>query len=123
SDAAAARFAYSTLPDVLRETTLGGNLSWFFDRRAHLGATAYAATIAWQPGGMALDFQEFARYPRGGGFGAVGVDGSVGLGATDVFVEATRSFDHTPVGQGGGGDLAAILRTVTTLGAHELETA
>jgi hypothetical protein len=122
-DDAAPRFAYSTLPDLVRESTLGGNLSWFFDRRAHLGATAYASSIAWQPGGLALDFQESARYPRGGGFGAVGVDGSLGLGPTDVFVEAARSFDRTPAGQGGGGDLGAILRTVTTLGAHELETA
>lgn len=121
--APAGRFAYSTLPEVLRETTLGGNATWYFDRRAHLGATAYGSSIAWRPGGMQLDFQESARYPRGGSFGAVGVDAALGLGATDVFVEVTRSFDGTPAQQGGGGDLGAILRTTTTLAAHELETA
>jgi hypothetical protein len=112
------RFSYQTLPDMFRETTVGGNVSYFTGPTTHVGATWYLSSIDWLTEGIDLDFQEYSRYPRGGAFGAVGVDGALRVNDADVFVEVTRSFDRTP---GGGGDFGAILRTVAAFRKQELE--
>jgi hypothetical protein len=108
-----AAVSYQTLPAMYRETLLGGNVSYFSGRRTHVGLTAYGADIRWLARGIDLDFQEWSSRPRGGSFGAIGIDAAWGQGTTDLFVEVARSLDSTP---GGGGDIGALVRSVTASG-------
>jgi hypothetical protein len=120
------RFSYHTLPDMFAETIVGGNVSYYKNRRAHIGVTGYGADIHWLTDGIDLDFQEWSAYPYGGGFGAVGVDGQWGSGRTDIYLEVARSFDSMPDDDardiGGGGGLGALLRTTATFPKSEVET-
>jgi hypothetical protein len=102
---------FQTLPDLFTEMLAGGNVAYSPTRRSHIGVTGYGADVSWAPDGMDLDFQEWSRLPYGGPFGAVGVDGAIGVGMFDVFGEVTRSFDSMPDGDGGG--YGAVLREVT----------
>ncbi|HUU01903.1 MAG TPA: helix-hairpin-helix domain-containing protein [Myxococcota bacterium] len=111
------RFSFQTLPDMYNELLGGGNFSYFFNRRSHLGVTGYGASVSWLTQGLDLDFQEWSRLPYGGPFGAVGVDGAWGVGMLDLFFEAARSFDGQPAGGGYG----AIARATLTLRKHEFE--
>jgi hypothetical protein len=114
------RFSFQTLPNMYADLTGGGNISYSMGRRGRIGFTGYGSSVNWLVEGMELDFQEWARYPFGGPFGAVGVDGSYGFDKYDFFAELTRSFDSMP---DGGGGLAGILRWVTTFEKNnELET-
>ncbi len=88
---------------------MGGN--------AKLGITGYGATNFWHSGDLRLDFQESARTPAGGPFGAIGADAEYDLGKLHFFLEGTRSFDSS----GTGGDIAALQRTTFSLDKHELE--
>ena len=83
-----------------------------------MGLTGYGSTPRWLVRGAQLDFQELARKPFGGPFGAVGVNAAFGFGPQDFFAELTRSFD-TQVG--GGGGYGALLRSVTTLATTEVD--
>ena len=120
------RFSFQTLPDVYAEMVGGGNITYRFDRRAHVGVTGYRADVRWLLEGLELDFQEWSRTPFGGPYGAIGADAGYGVGNTDIFAEVARSFDSMPttaaVGPGGGGGMGAVARTVTTWGKNELET-
>ncbi len=111
------RFKQHTLPDMFNELLGGGNVSYFFDRRTHLGVTGYGADISWLVQGLDLDFQEWSRLPYGGPFGAVGLDVAWGRDRLDLFLEAARSFD----GQPAGGGWAVILRSTVTWKKHEFE--
>lgn len=111
------RFSYQTLPDMYNELLGGGNFSYFFNRRSHIGVTGYGASVSWLTEGIDLDFQEWSRTPYGGPFGAVGLDGAWGAGMLDLFFEAARSFD----GQPAGGGFAAIARATLTLHKQEFE--
>lgn len=120
--------SYQTLPRMFREHTSGGNVSYFFNRRSWIGATGYGTAIKWLPG-KEYDFQEWARTPFGGPFGAVGLNGSWGYRWSDLGVEVARSFDSMARATGGqpgdskgGGGFAAILRHTATWGRHEIET-
>ncbi len=113
-----ARFLSRSLPDVLRELAGGGHLTVGFSPRAKVGVTGWGAWPVWAVEGVALDFQEHARYPEGGGFGAVGVDAAWGTGPVDLFFEGARSFDGI-AGRGGG--FGALQRTVLGDGWRELE--
>lgn len=110
--------SFASLPAVLAEGLGGANASYFWRDRAHLGITGYGAVPRWLVEGVDLDFQEFARKPFGGPFGAVGVNAAYGFARQDFFVEATRSFDRQT---GGGGGWGTIVRSVTTLDAGELD--
>jgi len=115
-----ARFSFTTLPDLYTEMLAGGNLTYAAGRRSHVGVTGYGADVSFRPQGIDLDFQEYSRLPYGGPFGAIGMDGAVGLGMFDVFGEVTRSLDSMADGEGGG--FGALLRTVTTFDKqNELE--
>jgi hypothetical protein len=120
-DAPTSRYAYSMLPDVFDEATAGAHVGWSPGTRTRVGATAYASSVRWRVPGADLDFQEHARWRRGGAFGAVGVDAAVGTGGHDLGVEVTRSFDAVPADQGGGGGFAAVLRGTTARPGQELE--
>jgi hypothetical protein len=104
------RFSYSILPDMFNETLLGANATYFFDDRTHVGTTGYGSTISWLVKGMDLDFQEWSRFPYGGPFGAVGIDGAWGKGFLDLYVEIARGFDSEPA----GGGFAAIVGAIGT---------
>ncbi len=121
--------AYQKLPFMYRDTTAGGNVSYFFNRRSWVGLTGYGTDIKWQTGGKPLDFQEWARVPFGGPFGAVGINGAWGKRWSDLGVEVSRSFDSMLGASGsdktdarGGGGYAAIVRHTASWGAHQLET-
>ncbi|TQF15247.1 hypothetical protein FJV41_14555 [Myxococcus llanfairpwllgwyngyllgogerychwyrndrobwllllantysiliogogogochensis] len=109
-----------TLPGVFSEWAGGANATLALSPRAQVGVTGWAARPVWPVKGAMLDFQPHARYPMGGGFGAVGLDASWGLGAVDLFFEGSRSFDSAP---GGGGSWAALQRTVLSGTGQELELA
>lgn len=114
--ASAAMFA--TLPAMYAEGLAGANASYFWNARAHLGLTGYGSVPRWLVEGAELGFQEFARKPFGGPFGAVGVNAAFGFRAQDFFAEVARSFDAQ---LGGGGGYGAIIRSVTTLPTTELD--
>jgi hypothetical protein len=109
------RFIYSSLPALVQELSGGGHLGLQWGG-ARLGLTGYAAQPIWQVAGAELDFQEWARYPFNGPFGALGADAAYSAGAWRVALEAARSFDslpRAPTGGGGsgGGGFGAIQRT------------
>lgn len=110
-------FSYHTLPNMFNELLGGGNVTYFFSRRAHIGVTGYGADISWLVKGMDLDFQEWAAIPYGGPFGAVGLDFAWGVDLIDIYAEVSRSFDSQPA----GGGWAALLRATTTWPDHEFE--
>lgn len=109
---------YATLPLVGAEALGGAHLGYFWNDRASLSVTGYAAVPTWWVRGVRLDYQESARTPFGGVFGAIGLGGSFGFGRQDFFAELARSFDRQA---GGGGGFGAIVRSVTNLGRGELD--
>ena len=111
-------FTAGTLPRMVVEALGGANVSYFWDRRVHVGLTGYGAVPRWLVDGVALDYQESARKPFGGPFGALGIDFAHGAGVHDLFGELTRSFDAQ---SGGGGGYGAVVRSVTALPAVELD--
>jgi len=117
-DAPASTATFATLPAMYAEALAGANVSYFWHARAHVGITGYGATPRWLVEGVELGFQEIARKPSGGAFGAVGVNAAFGFGPHDLFAEVTRSFDAQV---GGGGGYGAIVRSVTTLPRTELD--
>ena len=117
---------YGTMANMFDEFLGGGNFSWFYDRRTHIGVTGYGADVRWRVEGADLDFKKSARTPFGGPFGAVGVDGTWGRGWADIGIELSRSFDSEktllpPGSEYGGGGYAGILRQTSTFGTHEIE--
>lgn len=118
SDRAQSTATYASLPLAAVEPLAGLSLGYFWSTRRSVMLTGYGATTRWLVRGVALDYQEIARKPFGGPFGALGLGASFGSGRHDIFVEVTRSFDRQ---RGGGGGTAAIVRSVTDLGRGELE--
>jgi hypothetical protein len=116
--ARASAAAFATLAAMYAEGLAGANTSYFWNDRAHLGLTGYGSVPKWLVQGAELGFQEFARKPFGGPFGAIGVDAAFGFGAQDFFAEIARSFDSQV---GGGGGFGAIVRSVTTLSTTEVD--
>lgn len=118
--------SFVTLMNAYDELLGGGNWSWFYDRRTHVGVTGYGATVVWRPEGPKLDFKDTATTPFGGSWGAVGVDMAWGRSWSDLGIELARSFDSMKStlasdADYGGGGYAAIVRQTSTFGAHELE--
>jgi hypothetical protein len=112
------RYAFVTLPHAFDELAAGGNARLELGEATELGFTGYYALPSWRIPGVALDFQEWSRYPFGGGFGALGVSAATHSAALRFFIEGTRSFDHK---RDGGGGLGVIQRSVYAAGDHELE--
>ena len=115
-------FKNETLPNLYSDVLGGANLSYFYNRRTHVGVTGYGASPVWLVQDADLDFQDWARNPYGGAFGAVGADFSWGRRFADVFGEVARSFDsmNKQSGEGGGG-YAALVRNTLTFDNHEIE--
>ncbi|MBL8953387.1 MAG: helix-hairpin-helix domain-containing protein [Myxococcaceae bacterium] len=112
------RARYATLANVWDELAAGGHASFSPIPMFELGLTGYGAMPRWHVPEMQLDFQEYARYPFGGPWGAVGLDGRVTAGAWDFYFEVARSFDSIP---GGGGGWGAVQRSVWGKKKRELE--
>ncbi|MBM7119461.1 hypothetical protein [Archangium primigenium] len=110
-----ARFVSRTLPDVFRELAGGGHAAVGFSPRARLGLTAWGARPVWTLEGLTPDFRVASRFPAGGGYGAVGLDGAWGLGLVDVFVEGARSLTAA------GGGWGALQRVVVGDRARQWE--
>ncbi len=109
---------FSTLPDLYDEVAAGGNANLSLSPTVQVGVTGYYARPLWRTGGPALDFQEYNPTPFGGPTGALGIDGSLGVGPWNLFLELTRSFDSIP---GGGGGFAAVERSAVSFDRQELE--
>lgn len=114
----ASTITFATLPSMYAEGLGGMNLTYFWSERARIGATGYGAMPKWLIHGAKLDFQEIARKPSGGPFGAAGIDAAFGFGVQDFFAEVVRSFDAQ---RGGGGGFGALVRSLTTLPAAEVD--
>jgi hypothetical protein len=117
---------WATLPNLYDELLGGGNMSWFYDRRTHIGVTGYGATTMWRVEGATLDFKDTATTPFGGAWGAVGVDAAWGRRWSDLGIELARSFDSMksllPADANyGGGGFAGIIRQTSTFNGHEIE--
>jgi hypothetical protein len=112
------RHSFQTLPNMYAESTLGANATYRLDRGTHIGITGYSSRINWLVDGMDLDFQDWARVPYGGGFGAVGIDGAYSMIRLNLFGEVAHSFDSM---HDGGGGLAALVRGVYELDNGEVE--
>jgi hypothetical protein len=115
---AASTITFASLPAMYAEALGGMNVTYFWNERARMGSTGYGAVPKWLVRGAKLDFQETARKPFGGPFGAVGIDAAFGFGIQDFFAEVARSFDKQ---LGGGGGFGALVRSVTTLAAVEVD--
>ncbi|HVK82962.1 MAG TPA: hypothetical protein VM513_02595 [Kofleriaceae bacterium] len=117
------RFTFSTLPNVFLEKLVGGNVTYFADRRNSVGATVYYAQEQNLIDGIDLDTQEWSRLPTGRAFGAAGANFSFGRKWLDVFGEAAYSFDKSPAtpATSEGGGPAGILRLTATRKKEELE--
>ncbi len=109
---------FASLPMVVAEGLGGARVSYSWHERAHLGFTGYGSVPQWRVRGVELGFQESAKRPFGGPFGAVGIDAAWGFGRQDFFAELARSFDRQVGGRGGYG---AVLRSVTALPAGEVD--
>lgn len=110
-------YAFKTLPEMWVEPMAGGNATFFFNRRTHIGLTGYGAKPDFLVNGVDLSFQEWARFPYGGGYGAFGADAAWGVDNVDLGVEVARSFD----GEAAGGGYGAIARGTVTWPKNELE--
>jgi len=112
---------YETIPDVFREMLVGGNATYFADRRNWVGVTGYGAKTYGLLNGSSLGYQEWSNRPGAagdGGFGAIGVNAAIGRKWLDVGAEVTRSFDamHPAAGElakGGGGNAGIVTATAT----------
>lgn len=107
-----------TLPRIFGEWLGGLHAAHYWNDRTRVGVTGYGAFPRGLVRGVDLDFQESARTPSGGWFGAIGLSAAYGFARQGFFVEATRSFDRQ---FGGGGGFGAIVRSVTTSAAGEIE--
>ncbi|MEM7436361.1 MAG: hypothetical protein AAF436_14470 [Myxococcota bacterium] len=108
---------FGTLPRVVAEGLAGARLAYSRHERARIGVTGYAAKPRWLVPGVSLGFQETARSPFGGLFGAIGVDAAYGFARQDFFAEFTRGLDSQP----GGGGFAALVRSLTDWPTTELD--
>lgn len=112
------RYAFVTLPHVYDELAAGGNATLELGDASELGLTGYYAQPSWRIRGVSLDFQEWSRYPFGGGFGALGLSAATRSDSVRFFIEVARSFDRKAPRSGGFG---VIQRSVYAAGNHELE--
>lgn len=108
----------STLPAVLNELVFGAHGRLQPVPRFYFGVTGYGAVPLFNVPQLQLDFQEWARTPWNGPYGAVGLDGKLTLGPIDLFAEVTRTFNRIPDEKGGWG---AIVRGAINPKGHQLE--
>jgi hypothetical protein len=117
------RTRYATLPGFFDELAAGGHVDFKPNYALRLGLTGYGAVPFFNtvPPGSAVqpDFQDTARYPNGGAYGAIGIDGQAIVGPVNLHLEVARSFDKALNNQGGG--FGVVQRTTYAPKGHELE--
>lgn len=117
------RVRFSTLPTFFDELAGGGHVDFKPAHQLRFGVTGYGATTFFNtvpPGSVVQpDFQDTARYPNGGAYGALGVDAQAILSDFNFHLELARSFDHALNNKGGG--FAALQRTTYSPKGHEFE--
>lgn len=111
------KLIYSTLPYLFDELLGGAHVDFKPDYRMRLGVTGYGAVPFFHAAPMQLDFQEWSKWPAGGPYGAVGLDGQLDVGDFDFHFEASRSFDRE---LGGGGGWGVVERNTWSPKNHEL---
>ena len=86
-------YLYLTMADAYEEKLVGANVTVHFDERSQVGVTGYGS---WTEVLVAQDaegeFSHSARLPRHSPFGAVGVNGSFGIGDFEIAGEYTRTL-------------------------------
>ena len=81
------RASYMTIPNVFRVGLAGGNFTARFNRRTHLGFTGYGAFMDRTALAGVEDPQTFLiqqRWPSDPGFGAIGINGRLGIGLLNI---------------------------------------
>jgi len=119
SSAPSDRHSFQTLPGVMKELLVGGNVAYRPQRRVQFGITGYGSNTESNVDGIDLDWQEWSSRPFGGSFGALGVSAALGRKWLDVFIEIAHSFDSM---DDGGGGPAGTMRVVASKNKQELET-
>lgn len=114
------RLVYSTLNAAFDELAGGGHVTFKPSHRFTFGVTGFGALPIFSQSPMLLDFQEYSRYPTGGAFGALGLDGQASFKGFNFFIEATHNFDNRPSTRGAGG-WGVEQRTTYDLKGQEFE--
>lgn len=99
---ASTRLVFTTLANLFDELAGGGHVTFKPNHRFTFGVTGFGALPFFPQAPLVLDFQEYARYPSGGAFGAIGFDAHASWKAFNFFLEASHNFDHRVGGTGGG---------------------
>ena len=79
--------SYMTIPSVFRVGLLGGNFTARFNRRTHLGFTGYGSFIDRTALAGVENHHTFLiqqRWPSDRGFGALGINGRLGVGLLNI---------------------------------------
>lgn len=117
------RTRYATLPGFFDELAAGGHVDFKPSFPLKFGITGYGALPFFNtaPPGSAVqpDFQDTARYPNSGAFGALGADAQAVIGEVNLHLEVSRSFDRAINSKGGG--FAALQRSTWSPKGHEVE--
>lgn len=114
------RLVYSTLNYTFDELAGGGHVSFKPNYRFTLGVTGYGAMPFFRQSPLELDFQEYSRYPTGGAFGALGIDGQASYKGFNFFIEAAHNFDNR-MSTGGRGGWGVEQRTTYSPKNQEFE--
>ncbi len=101
-----------TLPDVYREELEGANVTFWWDKKTHLGATWYQSKIDRD---FPFEYKSsyWTRFPDKRTFSVAGLDFATKIKRTNLFAEFGRRKD--------GGD-AYLLKALTELERFKLET-
>jgi hypothetical protein len=104
---------YETFHSAYSELIAGGNTSFHFGERSHVGLTGYWAGVDFVVGDERLEFSDAATFPNDRkSFFAVGMDGALGAGPVDVLAEFT-TMDT--------GGLAFYSKAIAEVGAIDME--
>jgi len=102
---------WMTIPDAYRESIVGGNVNYRIGARTQLGLTTY---VGHQDRDVIDGMEDDDQFVIRGGwpiqqdtYGAVGINGTWGVGAVDMLAELTKSFTG-----GWGGQVQAVLNPV-----------
>ncbi|GEM_PF-1290862 len=95
------KVSYLTVPNAIRIALAGGNATFRFNRRTHIGFTGYAAlsdrtVIPGIPEDAQNELLFRRRWPVSNNFGAIGVNGAVGVGLINMAAEWGLFLDQRP---------------------------
>jgi hypothetical protein len=95
-----AKLASESLQDFHEEQIAGGNLTFRWSKRDHVGATFYTGESTADPDGdSGAVFASSSPYPVTGRYGSLGTDLALGVGWVDVELEGAMAFSEGPDGR------------------------